>query len=215
MRLHREGFFLIGLTFFIIAVLFFLTDWFFPAGLVVVSIACLVLLIFVLQFFRHPIRNVPLHDDRLFYAPADGKIVVMEERQEEEFLKEKRLMISIFMSITDVHCNRVPLSGTVEYVQHHPGKYLVAWHPKSSTDNERTTIGIRSGSTKIVLRQIAGAMARRIRTYLQPGQTVIQGQELGFIKFGSRVDVYLPLDAKVKVKLGDHVKANMDVIAEM
>ncbi len=215
MRLHKEGFFIIGLTFLVIALIFFLVDWLLPSGLLVVSVLCLILLIFVLQFFRHPIRNVPQHDDKLFYSPADGKVVVIEERVEDEVLKDKRLMISIFMSITDVHCNRIPVSGRVEYVKHHPGRYLVAWHPKSSTDNERTTISIKSGNTTFVIRQIAGAMARRIRTYLQPGQTAIQGRELGFIKFGSRVDVFLPLDAKVKVSLNQHVKANVDVIAEM
>jgi phosphatidylserine decarboxylase len=215
MKLHREGYNIIMIALLMVGALLFIIKTWLPAIFIIALIAAVGLMLFVLQFFRHPKRVPPKLDDALFYAPADGKVVVMEERVEEEYLKGKRLMLSIFMSPTDVHCNRVPVSGTVKYVQHHPGKYLVAWHPKSSTDNERTTIAIESEGQTFVGRQIAGAMARRIRTYLKVGAEVQQGAELGFIKFGSRVDVFLPLDAELKVKLGDHVRSGVDVIAEV
>ena len=149
----------------------------------------------------------------IIYAPADGQVVVIEEAEEPEYFKEKKLQVSIFMSPLNVHVNRAAIGGTVQYAQYHPGKYLVAWHPKSSTENERTTVVIKNAKVEILLRQIAGAVARRIRYYVQPGQTLEQGEEFGFIKFGSRVDLFLPLDAELKVKIGQKVKGNVDVIA--
>ncbi len=213
MNLHREGNTIIIITLIFIGGLLFGIKMLLPVLFPFLLVGAVILVLFVLQFFRHPKRVPPELDNQLFYAPADGKVVVIEERIEEEYLQDKRLMISIFMSPTDVHCNRVPVSGRVKYVKHHPGKYLVAWHPKSSTDNERTTTAIESDKHAFVIRQIAGAMARRIRTYAKEGMRMEQGDELGFIKFGSRVDVFLPLNADLKVKLGDRVKAGVDVIA--
>jgi len=215
MKIHREGYTIIITTILLITPILVLINIFLSPLFYFFLIAGIGLLLFVLQFFRHPRREIAQRDDSLIYSPADGTIVVVEERTEDEFIKEKRLMVSIFMSITDVHCNRVPVSGVVTYVQHHPGRYLVAWRPKSSSENERTTTAIRTSHYTLLLRQIAGAMARRISTYPKVGERVGQGQELGFIKFGSRVDLFLPLDAEVKVKLNQKVKANVDVIAEV
>jgi len=170
--------------------------------------------IMILQFFRSPRRLIITNDNHVI-APADGKVVVIEEVEEPEFFNEKRKQVSIFMSPVNVHINRNPISGMVTYFKYHPGKYLVAWHPKSSTENERTTIVVTAkNGTSILLRQIAGALAKRIVWYLQAGEEVKQGEELGFIKFGSRVDVFLPLDAKVKVTMGEKVKGGSTVIAE-
>ncbi len=170
--------------------------------------------IMILQFFRSPRRLIITNDNHVI-APADGKVVVIEEVEEPEFFNEKRKQVSIFMSPVNVHINRNPISGMVTYFKYHPGKYLVAWHPKSSTENERTTIVVTSkNGTSILLRQIAGALAKRIVWYLQAGEEVKQGEELGFIKFGSRVDVFLPLDAKVTVTIGEKVKGGSTVIAE-
>jgi len=173
------------------------------------------LFLIVLQFFRNPVRKIPVADNNLVYAPADGKVVVIEEAIETEYFNEKRLMVSIFMSPLNVHVNRNPVSGSIEYAQYHPGKYLVAWHPKSSTENERTTVVYNTGKEKILMRQIAGALARRIVNYLETGNQVKQGEDMGFIKFGSRVDLYLPLDAKIKVNLEEIVRGNQTVIAEL
>src|SRR5690606_33133492 len=149
-------------------------------------------------------------------APADGKVVVIEETEETEYFKARRKQISIFMSPVNVHVNRSPVSGTVSFFKYHPGKYLVAWHPKSSTENERTTVAVRTeNGVEVLFRQIAGALARRIKWYVQEGQTIEQGQEFGFIKFGSRVDIFLPLDAVVKVQVGDITKGGRTVIAEL
>ena len=149
----------------------------------------------------------------MVYVPADGKVVVIEETQETEYFNDRRIQISIFMSPLNVHVNRTPFSGEVKYYKYHPGKYLVAWHPKSSTENERSTVVFDNGKQEILLRQIAGAAARRIRTYVEAGQRMVQGQEFGFITFGSRVDVFLPLDADIKVSIGDAVRGNTDVLA--
>ncbi|MEZ4987465.1 MAG: phosphatidylserine decarboxylase family protein [Saprospiraceae bacterium] len=165
--------------------------------------------------FRNPNRPIPQQDNQLVYAPADGKVVVIEATEETEYFQDQRLQISIFMSPLNVHVNRSPFGGTVAYVKYHPGKYLVAWHPKSSTENERATVVINNGITPILLRQIAGAVARRIRTYVHANQPIQQGDEFGFITFGSRVDIFLPLDAAVKVKIGDTVRGNVDVLAEV
>ncbi|HWA33759.1 MAG TPA: phosphatidylserine decarboxylase family protein, partial [Cyclobacteriaceae bacterium] len=155
-------------------------------------------------------------NEKTVLAPADGKVVVIEETNETEYLNSRRKQISIFMSPVNVHVNRMPVGGSISYYKYHPGKYLVAWHPKSSTENERTTVVAKmKNGTEVLFRQIAGALARRIKCYVKEGQTLDQGQEFGFIKFGSRVDIFLPLDATVNVKIGDVTKGGRTVIAEL
>jgi phosphatidylserine decarboxylase len=174
-----------------------------------------VLYIFILFFFRLPVRYLE-PDPGLIYAPADGKVVVIEETVEKEYFRDVRLQISIFMSPFNMHSNRYPVSGIVKYVRYHPGNYLVAWHPKSSELNERSSIVIETeGGEEILIRQIAGAVARRIVTYAKKDQIVTQGDELGFIKFGSRVDIFLPMGTEVEVPILQQVKANKSIIAKI
>lgn len=217
MRIHPEGKtilfrLLLGLTF-----LNLLSLWLFSApwwnnGLLLLSV---IIYILVLQFFRNPGRSAPL-DDHHIIAPADGKIVGIEEIEEPEYFKRKMMQISIFMSPLNVHVNRYPVSGEVIYAQYHPGAFLVAWHPKSSTLNERTTVVLRTSQQReIMYKQIAGAVARRIVMYASRGQNVIQGKDSGFIKFGSRVDVVLPLDADIRVKVGDSAKGGEQILATL
>ena len=169
----------------------------------------------LLQFFRSPFRHLFTHED-LLLAPADGKVVVIEDVYEPEYFDDMRKQISVFMSPIDVHVTRNPISGMVKYFKYHPGNYLVAWHPKSSTQNERTTVVVESDAGPLVLfRQIAGAMARRIVWYVNEGDEVNQGEEFGFIKFGSRVDLFVPIDADVKVELGQKVKGGETVICQL
>ena len=174
----------------------------------------LVFWLFVVSFFRVPSRKLMEGED-LIICPADGKVVVIEEAYDEEYFKEKRLQISIFMSPANVHQNRNPVSGEVVYSQYHKGKYLVAWHPKSSTENERHTVVLKNAKAEVLVKQIAGAVARRIVNYLAVGQQVKQGTEMGFIKFGSRVDVLLPVGSKVNVNLNQMVKGGVTVIASL
>lgn len=169
----------------------------------------------VLQFFRNPTRKIPLADPKLVYAPADGKVVVIEATEETEYFRDRRLQVSIFMSPLNVHVNRNGIGGTVSYTKYHPGKFLVAWHPKASTENERNTVVIDNGHTEVLFRQIAGAVARRIKNYLCEGEQVVQGGEMGFIKFGSRVDIFLPLDAEILVQLDQKAVGNQTVIAKL
>lgn len=199
----------------LLAVINFLIYQFWPAGLMIASAVSVVLFLLVLQFFRNPRREIKIADDNIVYAPADGKVVVIEEAHEGEYFEDKRKQVSIFMSPTNVHVNRNPISGTVNYFRYHPGKYLVAWHPKSSTENERTTVVIDNGKKEVLLRQIAGALAKRIVNYIQEGDKVEQGADFGFIKFGSRVDLFLPLDAKIEVEMGQKVRGNKTVIARL
>lgn len=181
----------------------------------VVILSSIIIYLLVLQFFRNPSIVMPT-DESLVYAPADGKVVVIEETVEEEYLNDRRRQISIFMSPVNVHINRSPISGIIEYFKYHPGKYLVAWHPKSSQENERTTLVVTEpNGTKILMRQIAGAVARRIRWYVKEGDPVTRGGEFGFIKFGSRVDVFLPLDAEVLVKIQDKTKGGQTPLARL
>lgn len=215
MRIHPEGRRMLALLFVGLVAILFLVYYRAPAQLPVVSVACGLFFITILQFFRNPRRMVPEEADHLVYAPADGKVVVIEEAYEPEYFKANRLQISIFMSPVNVHVNRNPVSGLVKYNKYHPGKYLVAWHPKSSTENERTTVVIDTGETEILMRQIAGALAKRIKNYLEVGQQVVQGEDFGFIKFGSRVDLFLPLGTRLSVKVGQKVKGNKTVIAEL
>lgn len=216
MRLHREGSttILLGIAF-VSFVLFALLKWpVLPLWLSVpVGVVALVILLIILWFFRVPDREVTM-DDSAIMSPCDGKVVVIEEVLETEYFKDKRIQVSIFMSPLNVHINYDPISGSTTYTKYHPGKYLVAWHPKSSTENERSTVVTRHPRHgEILFRQIAGALARRICTYSQVGQPAVQGREFGFIKFGSRVDLLLPLTAKIEVELGQKVSGSTSVIA--
>ncbi len=213
--IHREGFITIIICAVIFTALYLLLSWLFPFLQFLFLLAALGGIAFVIQFFRNPRRPIPKVSDRLIYAPADGKVVVIEKVHVKEYFNDYRIQVSIFMSTWNVHVNRVPIKGKVAYLQYHPGNFLVAWHPKSSTENERNTLVIQGYNGKVMIRQIAGAVARRIRQYLHPNEEVQQGQELGFIKFGSRVDLLLPLDTKVEVKVGDKVKGNLTVIGEL
>jgi phosphatidylserine decarboxylase len=195
------------------ATLFLLTESRVIIGSTII-ISQLIFLFFV-QFFRNPTRNTPINPKHII-APADGKVVVIEEVEEPEYFQGKRKQVSIFMSPFNVHSNRNPVSGIIKYFKYHPGLYLVAWHPKSSTENERTTVVIETPEGhEVLFRQIAGALARRICWYVKEGDKVLQGQEFGFIKFGSRVDIFLPLDAKVMINLGDKPVGGETVIAEL
>lgn len=173
------------------------------------------LLITILQFFRSPIKRIT-PDEQIVLCPADGKVVVIEETEETEYFKDRRIQVSIFMSPINVHVNRNPISGVVSYFKYHPGKFLVAWHPKSSTDNERTTVVVKNGANvEVLFRQIAGALARRIVWYVKENDVVTQGAEFGFIKFGSRVDLFLPLGTELSVNIGDKVVGGKTVIAKI
>ena len=216
MTIHREGFKSIAIATLIFGALNVAAFWFFSASMLWLSITIfiitLILLLFIVSFFRIPSRAHTI-DEKCIIAPADGKVVVIEERVDEEYFHEKRLQVSIFMSPANVHVNRIPMNGEVVYTQYHKGKYLVAWHPKSSTENERHSVVIRKDNVEILVKQIAGAVAKRIVNYLQKGQTVEQSKEMGFIKFGSRVDLLLPLGTTVNVKLNQVVRGGITVIA--
>lgn len=214
-RIHTEGRQLLLVLLVVLGLLTTIVFWQLPALGWPVAAICLLFYLIILQFFRNPTRLVPKEDDAIIYAPADGKVVVIEEAEETEYFKDKRLQVSIFMSPVNVHVNRNPIGGKVKYNAYHPGKYLVAWHPKSSTENERTTVVIDNGSTEILLRQIAGALAKRIKNYLEVGQSVRQGEDFGFIKFGSRVDLFLPLGTKLEVELNQKVTGNKTVIGRL
>lgn len=213
--IHKEGFRIITITALALIAITYLVNIVLPGSWRFISILSGGLFLLVLQFFRNPRRIIPVPDNNIVYAPADGKVVVIEAADEPEYFKAKRLQVSIFMSPLNVHVNRNPIGGTIAYLKYHPGKYLVAWHPKSSTENERTTVVIKSGKVEVLLRQIAGAMAKRIKNYLKTGDEVGQGSEMGFITFGSRVDLFLPLDAVVEVQIGQTVKGNLTPIARL
>ena len=213
---HKEGHLIIVFTFIFTAGIALGADYFIPIFWLKIALQILALgiLILVLQFFRNPKRNTIINPDHII-APVDGKVVVIEEVYEKEYFKDQRLMVSIFMSPINVHVTRYCMSGKVIFSKYHPGKYLVAWHPKASEENERTTVVVENKSFGAVLyRQIAGALARRIVNYAKEGQEVIQGTDAGFIKFGSRVDLYLPIDTKVNVELNQIVKGGIDCIAK-
>lgn len=213
---HREGFKIILIAFATTAGIVLLAHHFVDIFWLqkLIQILALVFLVLILQFFRNPKRITQTNDNHII-APVDGKVVVIEEVQEKEYFKDKRLQLSIFMSPINVHVTRYAVGGRVVFSKYHPGKYLVAWHPKASEENERTTVVIESQSFgKILYRQIAGALAKRIVNYAKEGDTAVQGADAGFIKFGSRVDLYLPLGTKINVKLGQTVKGGIDVIAE-
>lgn len=213
---HKEGYFIIISTFIICAVLALGAEYFISHKIakITLQIGSLILLVLILQFFRNPSRNTLLNDQHLL-APVDGKVVIIEEVFEKEYFKDKRLQVSIFMSPINVHVTRYPMSGEVVFSKYHPGKYLVAWHPKSSELNERTTIVVKNETFgEVLYRQIAGALARRIVNYAKVGDQAIQGEDAGFIKFGSRVDLFLPLDSKVNVELNQVVRGGETIITQ-
>jgi len=202
-------------TFFLVAITILLVHFFVdvPWMRMTLQISALVILILILQFFRNPKRKIAKNFDDIL-SPVDGKVVVIEEVEETEYFKDRRRQVSIFMSPINVHVTRYPASGTIKYSKYHPGKYLVAWHPKSSTENERTSVVINTPKFgDILYRQIAGAMARRIINYAEEGKSAQQGEDAGFIKFGSRVDLFLPLDCAVTVKLNQKVTGAKTCIA--
>lgn len=212
---HKEGFFIIVFTFLFTAGIAIGSDYFISIEWLKLAIQIIALgfLIIVLQFFRNPKRNTTINPDHII-APVDGKVVVIEEVFEKEYFKDQRLMVSIFMSPINVHVTRYVMSGKVLFSKYHPGKYLVAWHPKASEENERTSIVLENKTFGAILyRQIAGALARRIVNYAQEGQEVVQGTDAGFIKFGSRVDLYLPIGTKIDVELNQVVKGGIDIVA--
>ncbi len=220
MTIHREGYVIILVSVLLLSgiqignyFLYLATGWLWL--FLLLSLAVLVMTYLIIQFFRVP-KRVCNFEEMDIMCPADGKVVVIEEVEETEYFKGKRIQVSIFMSPMNVHANYNPISGIVKYVKYHPGLFLVAWHPKSSTDNERTTIVTEHKSgQEILFRQIAGAVARRICYYVRPDQEVTTGQEFGFIKFGSRIDVLLPVDAQINVKIGDVVKAKLTKLGEL
>jgi phosphatidylserine decarboxylase len=216
MNIHKEGYKSIALAALIFGAINVVFFYFFSASLPLVSwivfIATFLLLLFIISFFRSPKREFTVAHHQVI-CPADGKVVVIEEITEPEYFKDKRLQVSTFMSPANVHINRIPMSGTVEYSKYHKGKYLVAWNPKSSTENERHSVVIKSDKAEILVKQIAGALAKRIVNYLTVGQQVHQGNEMGFIKFGSRVDVILPVGTQLNVSLNQMVKGGVTVLA--
>ncbi len=217
MRIHKEGYWLIPVSTIVIVGLLALLWWLIPFAIVqyVLATAAFVLWILVVRFFRNPHVECP-EKEGILYAPAEGKVVVIEKTFEDEYLKEERIQVSIFMSPLNVHVNRSPIAGVIDFFKYHPGKFLVAWHPKSSTENERTTICVKTETgVKILMRQIAGAVARRILFYPKEGDHVQTGESVGFIRFGSRVDLFLPLDAEILVKIGDLTSGGTTEVARL
>ena len=216
MTIHKEGYKSIAIGVILFGIINIVSFYFMSSSLPIISlllfIATLGLLLFLISFFRIPNRKLTIEENSII-APADGKVVVIEEVQADEYFTDRRIQVSIFMSPLNVHVNRNPVSGEVVYNQYHKGKYLVAWHPKSSTENERHSVVYKKNGKEILVKQIAGALAKRICNYLQAGQEVKQTEEMGFIKFGSRVDLLLPLDAKIHVKIGDKPQGGVTKIA--
>jgi phosphatidylserine decarboxylase len=217
MTIHKEGYATIGISALILGAVNALSIWFlseqFPVVSIIIFLVTAGFWLFLISFFRIPNRKHTI-DSRKIICPADGKVVVMEETTDVEYFKDKRLQVSIFMSPLNVHVNRNAVSGEVVYSKYHPGKFLVAWDPKSSTDNERHSVVYKVNGTEILVKQIAGAVARRIVNYLKPGMQVQQGEEMGFIKLGSRVDLLLPVGTKIHVQLGQAVQGGVTVLGE-
>ncbi len=216
MTLHREGFVPLGLVL-VLSVLVLSGLFYFEVPKIVLwmvgSVSGIVFVLFA-QFFRIP-KRVPTGGAGDIISPSDGKVVVIEKVNESEYFQDERIQVSVFMSPLNVHCQWTPMAGLVKYAKYHTGKYLVAWHPKSSTENERTTLVIEGERGEVLFRQIAGAVARRIRYYITPGQVLTRGQEVGFIKFGSRIDIFLPLNANIHVNLDDKVTGRETIIATL
>lgn len=214
---HKEGHKIIIITFLFVVGSILITDIFISVEWlrIIIMLLLLAFLIIILQFFRNPKRNTILNNKQVV-SPVDGKVVVIEEVFEKEFFNEKRLQVSVFMSPINVHVTRYPIGGKVIFSKYHPGKYLVAWHPKASEENERTTVVVENETYgKVLYRQIAGALAKRIVNYANVDDKTIQGGESGFIKFGSRVDLFLPIDTNIKVKLNQKVRGGESIIAEL
>lgn len=216
MRFHREGYLHIFIATLLWGALLILTSYFWWSNylwlFIAVNIILFLVWFWVLWFFRMPARKMTFESSKIT-SPCDGKVVVIEEVYEPEYYKDQRLQISVFMSPLNVHVNRSPIDGIIKYAKYHPGKFLVAWHPKSSTDNERTSIVVENNDVSLLLRQVAGAMARRIKYYVKEEDSIQQNEEFGFIKFGSRVDIYLPVGTKVDVSIGDVVQGGVSVLA--
>ena len=213
---HKEGYVIIVISFIIVAIINLFTNIFIahPLTSKIIGIFSIAIFILILQFFRNPKRVTQINDSSII-SPVDGKVVAIKKVYEKEYFKNDRVQVSIFMSPINVHVTRFPIGGVIKFSKYHPGKYLVAWHPKSSDLNERTTVVVENKNFgEILYRQIAGAVARRIVNYAKIGKTVIQGDDAGFIKFGSRVDLFLPLNSKIKVKIDQTVKGGVDKIAE-
>ncbi len=214
---HKEGHKIIFITLVFVVASFLLVDSFIQQAWLqtAVEIVLLVFFILILQFFRNPKRHTALNESQVV-SPVDGKVVVIEEVFEKEYFNDKRVQVSVFMSPLNVHVTRYPIGGNVVFSKYHPGKYLVAWHPKASEENERTTVVLENHTYgKVLYRQIAGAMARRIINYAKQNDKVMQGADSGFIKFGSRVDLFLPLDTNIKVELNQKVRGGESIIAEI
>jgi len=214
---HKEGFKIITITFLIVAIGLLIVNSFVELYWLrmLLMLTLLVFLLLILQFFRNPQRKTIINDNHVL-SPVDGKVVVIEEVYEKEYFKDQRLQVSVFMSPINVHVTRYPVSGKIAFSKYHPGKYLVAWHPKSSEENERTTVVVDNATYgKVLYRQIAGAMAKRIVNYAKEGDNAAQGTDSGFIKFGSRVDLFLPLDTKIQVQLNQKVKGGESIIAQL
>ncbi|MFC2150930.1 phosphatidylserine decarboxylase family protein [Bacteroidota bacterium] len=218
MTLHKEGRAIVALFFIVLAainglVYFFITS--FPVVTWILGVTSFLFFLFIIRFFRKPTRIINIDED-IVYAPADGTVLVIEETEETEYFKDKRIQVSIFMSVWNVHINWFPISGTIKYFKYHPGKFLIARVPKSSTENERTTVVLEDKNKRqILIRQIAGIVARRIICYAKEGNEVTQNSEMGFIRFGSRVDVILPPNAELKVELGQKTTGSQSVIAKL
>ena len=213
--IHKEGYFTLIISAIVLFVANGLIYTFFPPIIWFSTLVFLALWLFLVSFFRNPKRNIDQYADDIVYCPADGKIVVIENTNETEVLKDERIQVSIFMSPLNVHVNRNPIGGKVTFFKYHPGAFYKAWNPKASTENERTTVMIENPKGKVLFRQIAGALARRIIWYVSQGDEVKQGEDMGFIKLGSRVDVFLPKDAKVEVEMGQMVSGNKTVLARL
>lgn len=213
MTIHKEGYKIIFIVSFLVLVLNTVLYLYYPRKPIYLGLAIfsIFLCLFVISFFRNPRRSIPGGENNIL-APADGKVVVVEEVMETEYYNEKRLQVSVFMSPANVHVNRSPIDGEVRYFKYHPGRYLVAWHPKSSTDNERTSLVVENESFSVLIRQIAGKLARRIVYYVEEGDEIERGEEFGFIKFGSRVDLFLPLNTQLYVKIGQKVRGGETVM---
>ncbi len=218
MKFHKEGWPSLIFVLLVSAALISLIRWAAPELVILHWLAYLIsgfLTLVIVQFFRHPIRQLT-QGEGLIIAPADGKVVVIEETTESEYFKDKRLQVSIFMSPINVHVNRYPIGGLVTYFKYHPGKFLAAWEPKSSTDNERTTVVVKgSNGVEVLFRQVAGALARRLVWYCKEGDSASQAGEMGFIKFGSRVDLYFPLGTQLDIKIGETVKGGVTVLGKI
>jgi phosphatidylserine decarboxylase len=213
---HKEGQTIIFVSLLIVGSLLLFMDFIeIPWLIKTLQIGLLLIFILILQFFRNPKRNIQLNDAQVM-SPVDGKVVVIEEVHESEFFNDKRLQVSVFMSPINVHVTRYPIGGKIIFSKYHPGDYLVAWHPKSSEKNERTTVVVENFKFgKVLYRQIAGALARRIVNYAEEGHNVVQGSDAGFIKFGSRVDLFLPLDTKLNIKLNQKVRGGETIIGKL